>query len=442
LITFFKNKDKNFIELLKGSSISLFLKILGMVFGYAAMLFITNYYGAEEWGIYSLSITLLSIAVLIPKFGFDNALVRIIAEIKAHSSNKVIISVLYKALTISIIISLVIIILMNSFSEILANKILNQENIKSYIPLISFAIIPLVVLTIISATFQALKKTMLFMLFQTTLINIVFFILLVISYFKNIDVKVFKIYFYAISVSVIVALFFLIVTFIKTLNKNKRVVDNKYSYKKIVKISFPMLLSSSFALLMGWSDIIMLSFYRTTVDIGIYNSSLKLAALSGISLIAINAIATPKFVEFHSNNNIKGLEDTVKKSTKMIFLTTAPVLLILIIFSKEILGLFGSEFTIGYLALIYLCISRFINAISGSVGYIMQMTDQQKVYQNIIIIAFFINLVLNFILIPKYSYNGAAIASSIAMIFWNLALVIIIKKKLGFWTIYIPFITK
>jgi O-antigen/teichoic acid export membrane protein len=442
LITFFKNKDKNFIELLKGSSISLFLKILGMVFGYAAMLFITNYYGAEEWGIYSLSITLLSIAVLIPKFGFDNALVRIIAEIKAHSSNKVIISVLYKALTISIIISLVIIILMNSFSEILANKILNQENIKSYIPLISFAIIPLVVLTIISATFQALKKTMLFMLFQTTLINIVFFILLVISYFKNIDVKVFKIYFYAISVSVIVALFFLIVTFIKTLNKNKRVVDNKYSYKKIVKISFPMLLSSSFALLMGWSDIIMLSFYRTTVDIGIYNSSLKLAALSGISLIAINAIATPKFVEFHSNNNIKGLEDTVKKSTKMIFLTTAPVLLILIIFSKEILGLFGSEFTIGYLALIYLCISRFINAISGSVGYIMQMTDQQKVYQNIIIIAFFINLVLNFILIPKYSYNGAAIASSIAMIFWNLTLVIIIKKKLGFWTIYIPFITK
>jgi O-antigen/teichoic acid export membrane protein len=442
LITFFKNKDKNFIELLKGSSISLFLKILGMVFGYAAMLFITNYYGAEEWGIYSLSITLLSIAVLIPKFGFDNALVRIIAEIKAHSSNKVIISVLYKALTISIIISLVIIILMNSFSEILAIKILNQENIKSYIPLISFAIIPLVVLTIISATFQALKKTMLFMLFQTTLINIVFFILLVISYFKNIDVKVFKIYFYAISVSVIVALFFLIVTFIKTLNKNKRVVDNKYSYKKIVKISFPMLLSSSFALLMGWSDIIMLSFYRTTVDIGIYNSSLKLAALSGISLIAINAIATPKFVEFHSNNNIKGLEDTVKKSTKMIFLTTVPVLLILIIFSKEILGLFGSEFTIGYLALIYLCISRFINAISGSVGYIMQMTDQQKVYQNIIIIAFFINLVLNFILIPKYSYNGAAIASSIAMIFWNVALVIIIKKKLGFWTIYIPFITK
>jgi O-antigen/teichoic acid export membrane protein len=211
---------------------------------------------------------------------------------------------------------------------------------------------------------------------------------------------------------------------------------NIYSYRKIVNISVPMLLSSSFALLMGWSDILMLSFFKTTKDIGIYNSSLKLAALSGITLIAINAIATPKFVEFFSKNDMNGLKETVKKSTKMIFLLTAPVLFVLIVFSKKILSFLGDEFVVGYLALVYLCISRFINAISGSVGYIMQMTDQQRTYQNVIILAFLINLGLNFILIPDYSYNGAAIASSVAMIFWNVTLVFLIKKRLGFWTIY------
>ena len=178
----------------------------------------------------------------------------------------------------------------------------------------------------------------------------------------------------------------------------------------------------------------MLSIYKTTTDIGIYDSALRLATLSGLSLIAINAVVTPKFVEYYSNKDFKGLKEIVQKSTRLIFYTATPVLLILIFFSKEILGFFGDEFTIGYMALVYLCISRFINAISGSVGYIMQMTDNQVIYQKVIFIAFVINVVLNFILIPKYSYTGAALASAIAMVFWNLTLVIIIKKRLGFWT--------
>jgi O-antigen/teichoic acid export membrane protein len=295
-------------------------------------------------------------------------------------------------------------------------------------------------LTIISAVFQALKKTTLFMLFQTTLINVVFFIFLLVFKSLEINLKTFNLYVLSVAIVLLISFLFLYKMF-KSLNKDdiKSEEITEYSYTKISKVSFPMMMSSSFALLMGWSDIFMLSYYKTAADIGIYNSTLKLAALSSITLMAVNAIATPKFVEFYTRNDILGLEGIVKKSTKMIFLTSLPILLVLIIFSKPILGFFGDEFRLGYLALIYLCISRFVNAISGSVGYIMQMTDQQKVFQNILIIAFVINLILNYLLIPKYSYDGAAIASSLSMIFWNIALVLIIKTKLGFWTFYNPF---
>jgi O-antigen/teichoic acid export membrane protein len=68
----------------------------------------------------------------------------------------------------------------------------------------------------------------------------------------------------------------------------------------------------------------------------------------------------------------------------------------------------------------------------------MQMTDNQKIFQNVIIVASIINILLNYILIPKYGINGAAIASMFSMIFWNVTLVFIIKQKLGFWTIYLP----
>jgi O-antigen/teichoic acid export membrane protein len=415
--------------------------VFAMLLGYASMLFITNFYGAEEWGIYSLCFTLLSIAVLLPKFGFDNSLVRIITELNTHNNHKEIKRVLFKALAISIIITLLIVVVINSFSDVIIAKILKQNNLKPYIKLISLCVLPIVILTIISATFQAFKKTMLFMLFQTAFINFVFLILLLIYHYLEINIKIFELYYYSALITMIISIF----TLYGFLNKKSLSLQQKeikYGFKKIATISLPMLLSSSFALLMGWSDIIMLSYFKTAADIGIYNSALKLAALSSITLIAVNAIATPKFVEFYSKMDMSGLESIVKKSTKMIFYSTAPVLIILIIFSKKILGLFGDEFSIGYLALIYLCIASFINAISGSVGYIMQMTNQQKTYQNIIITAFIINLILNIILIPKYSFNGAALASSLAMIFWNIALVIIIKRKFGFWTVYIPFLVK
>jgi O-antigen/teichoic acid export membrane protein len=442
-VNFFNSiKDKNFIELLKGSSISLVLKLSAMLFSYLAMLFITNHYGAAEWGLFTLCFTILSIVILLPKFGFDNAIVRIITELNTSNSKAEIATVLKKVFIISIAISLIVIVLLNMFSETLVYKVLKEPKMEPYITLITYILLPTVLLVIISATFQALKKTMLFMLFQTALINIAFLVLLIVFYFIEIKIKIFEVYLYA----TLAALFIGSIVFFRVLNKNNNKgsisSQKKYTYSKIASISFPMMLSSSFALLMGWSDILMLSYYKTTVDVGIYNSSLRLAALSGITLIAVNAIAAPKFVEFYSKKNMSGLKDTVQKSTKMIFFMSAPILLILIIFSKQILSFFGDEFIVGYLALIYLCASRFVNAISGSVGYIMQMTDQQRTYQNIIIIAFLINLMLNFLLIPKHGFNGAAIASSIAMVFWNITLVIIIKRKLGFWTIYIPFITK
>lgn len=436
-----KNKDKHFIELLKGSSISFLLKILGMILGYFVMLYITKNFGAAEWGVYSLCFTTLSIAIVIPKFGFENSLVRIITELKSNNQWKEIKSVLLKALSISLVLSFLIIIILNVLSDFLVYNVLKDNSMLPYIKIISYGVLPMVILVLVCATFQALKKTALYILFQTVLVNASFLVLLFLSQSFKIEIRIFELYILAITTVLFLSLIVLI--FMKKESDTRPNFNHvNYGYRSIIKISTPMLLSSSLALLMGWSDILMLSYFKTSVDVGIYNASLKLAAISGITLIAVNAIATPKFVEFYTQKDFFGLQKTVQNSTKLIFLTSAPILLLLIIFPRSILGFLGEEFSVAYWALIYLCISKFINAISGSVGYIMQMTDQQKIYQNIIFIAFLINIILNVILIPRYSYTGAAIASSIAMIFWNISLVLIIKRKLGFWSIYIPFLIK
>ncbi len=81
-------------------------------------------------------------------------------------------------------------------------------------------------------------------------------------------------------------------------------------------------------------------------------------------------------------------------------------------------------------------IGQFINILCGSVGYILLMTDKQNVFKNIMILATFLNIAMNIILIPLYGINGAAIASSISLILWNVISFVYIYRKYNISTIW------
>ena len=90
------------------------------------------------------------------------------------------------------------------------------------------------------------------------------------------------------------------------------------------------------------------------------------------------------------------------------------------------MGLFGEEFKTGTLALMFLTTGQFVNAASGSVALILGMTGKEKFASYVILIATIINFMLNFVLIPKLGINGAAVASMVGLMFWNIIFLIYI----------------
>lgn len=435
------SEDKHLSELLKGSLNSFFFKILGMAVGYVSMLYITNRYGAKEFGILSLLITIVSIFAIIPKFGMENALVRIVGELNSLKFISQIPIVFKNVLIFSSVLALIFAFILFYLSNYIATDILNKPYLVQYIKIVAITVVTTTMTTIISATYQGMKKTKEFILIQALLLQLIFLLFLFINGYVNVSNNVVTIYVYASIVTTILSFYFIV----KTLNSFMQKEENsqtKYNLKSVIFTAFPMLLSGSFAMLMSWTDIVMIGIYKNEVDVGIYSAAQRMAALASLSLIAINTIAAPKFVEFYSKGDIVGLEKIAKQSTKIIFFTSFPLILVYFIFPEYIMGLFGNEFMVGSTVLIFISIAQFVNAVSGSVGYIMQMTDNQKIFQNVIIFASIINIILNYILIPKYGINGAAIATMVSMIFWNITLMIYVKIKLGFWTIYIPSIKR
>ena len=158
--------------------------------------------------------------------------------------------------------------------------------------------------------------------------------------------------------------------------------------------------------------------------------------------ILLNSISSPKFAEKFGIGDIKGMGKIAMQSAKMIFWTTIPLAAILLLFPKFFMGIYGKEFLIGVEVLRWLIIGRVVNALSGSVGNLMQMSGQQKNYMMILVIGSLINVGLNYSLIPYYGIKGAAIASVVSLSFWNFSMVYVVKRKFGFSTFYIPLLSK
>ena len=176
-----------------------------------------------------------------------------------------------------------------------------------------------------------------------------------------------------------------------------------------------------------------------SAQIGVYHTAFKLSMFATIGLMAIKSIASPKFAELFKKEDLDSLKKVTQQSTKLIFWTTLPLVIIFISFSEYIMGLFGEEFTVGVFAFIILSIGRVIVSFSGAAGNLLQMCGRQVIFMNVAVIGSVINIILNFTLIPIYGINGSAIATMVSLVSFNLLLVYFVKKEFGFYTFYIPF---
>ena len=205
--------------------------------------------------------------------------------------------------------------------------------------------------------------------------------------------------------------------------------------KQILKLAFPMLLTSSFALLMTWVDVLMIGSMMHEEDVGLYSVAVRLAMLTSLGLISINTIAGPLFVESYTKRDMKVFERVVRNSTRMIMLVSLPVLGVLLLFPNYVLGIFGPEFLAAKAALTWLVLGQFVNSVCGSVGLVLQMTGGERLVMWIMIGAAALNVGLNMLLIPIWGIEGGAVASMFSVAAWNIGMLVAVKARLGFWVI-------
>jgi len=438
------NKDIHLKEFLRGSFNAFILRVLGIAVGYIFILIITRYYGSKAMGIYAIFTTILQIVSTIGKFGMDTAILKLVAEYSIKDKWDIVIEIYRKIIKLVLPFSLILSILIFFLSPYIAQHIFNKPDLYKCFQIASIGIIPLVLIHIHVEGIRGLKKIKEYMFLHSIgILMLASFILGLITVLlrtnfidlKNINYIPLFVYIFSLFIICLMSYFIWIKSLPKKFNLGNKA--EKFSYSSILDIAIPMFFSGSLALIIGWTDTIMLGIFRTEEEVGIYNVVLRLSILTSIVLVSASIVLAPKFVEFWSRKDIYGLVKLAQQSTKLIFLFSFPMLILFLFFPKEILGIFfGNEFKTGATALRILIIAQSVNIASGSVEIFLNMTGHQKFYQKVIFIGTIINIVLNFLLIPHFGILGAAIASAVSMIFWNFIFSLKIKQILKTWIFF------
>jgi O-antigen/teichoic acid export membrane protein len=210
------------------------------------------------------------------------------------------------------------------------------------------------------------------------------------------------------------------------------------AWRHLLATAMPMYGSAIADVVMTFSDVLILGIFVTATDVGIYTAAARTALLTRFLLLATSAVAAPRFAALHAARDKEGLARLAVRSTMLTTVASVPLLLVFIAFPEQILSLFGPQFEAGAQVLIVLSIGQFVNAATGPVGYLLNMSGFHRIEGRIAVVGALLTAGLCFALIPSWGLLGAAAANAIATASCNLLRVYFAKSRLGILMLPLP----
>ncbi len=425
------NTDQSLKKLLSGSGLVLIFKLGAALGSYFFYLFLSQQYGATTVGEFNVAFTIVSLGGVLARLGLDGAMVKLVPRGIVDQSGKAIKNLVRKLLLITFASSLIL-ALLAYLSRFWIAELLENQNLIVPVSVSALLLIPYTLCIMVAEVYRSIGKNQGFSLMQQ---GSVYLLMAVLGLFfaDTLQLSFYQVLYVFLGLFT-AQLILGGMTLPKLLNQIPQEKAIEFGIKEVFRLAWPMFLSGSAVLLMSWTDTLILAYFETEDLVGIYGIAFKVATLVTIVQFALNTVAAPMISKFHKQQNFKALEKFIQQITWLNLAVAFPTLLVFCFFGEWFLGLFGAEFGAGKQVLVILSFGQLLNAMSGPVMLLLNMTAYEIVARNTILISALINIILNILLIPLLGIIGAAIASSAVMMVWNLVGVLMVKQKLGFWT--------
>ena len=417
-------KQKN--EILGKGLASTGIKVLGALSSYILSYLIANKYGAEGNGVFALFITYTVILSTFFYLGMDFFLVKHISVLMKQNRYKEIRKLYNKILYNYLIPGSLILFFLGITLSMYFSKLI--------IFMVAFGVVVNVFIDINSAVFRGMKMAewySFFIQFSKYFITIILFLTPI---FNNQTESILWIYLFSLMINGIISFLILNENIKKRIKTDYSVPKESYSITSIFKTSKEFFFPSIIIIGLVWIDFILIDIFLDEKSAGIYSVALKLSTLISFGFTAFNAFLAPRISEIYFEGDIPKLQKVLTQN----YVVTLPLFVIpfvcILFYNEQLLSFFGTEFKSGWIILLLLSGGQFINTLFGPVSLLLQMTNFQKIFQNVLVGTIIFKLICAIIFVKTGGAEGVAFASFLGLSLWTMIGSYYVYKKVGVYT--------
>jgi O-antigen/teichoic acid export membrane protein len=403
-------------------------KVTVTIIAFLITVVIVRYLGNEKYGIYSLLSSFYGCLIIICSFGLNNSILRFIPELVQKKNGSNIRIFLFKVLLIQSFIGALLTILLY-YTTPIWDKIFNQR-LGILLPLTGAWSILFILRASIADSLIALfkvKQLAIVSFFQ----NLVWLLVLIVTLKEFAEVKV------AICVNITVisfAMFFLFLFLLREiksfdLDKSQNFIERS----RIIKLALPDFVNQGLStMLRQYTEIFFLGAYFPATIVGIYELGFFLPTMA---LAVIPHSTKNIFISAFSKVYVadkSSLGAMVSSAHKFLHSIVLPLSALGFFYSGQLIPLiYGDSMRdAGFVASFY----SILGAISMiSIPYAVAIVTKEKV-ANILpltIMQIIVNIIADYLLIPKHGINGAIAAISITFIITYPVRLYVISRIIG-----------
>lgn len=400
---------KNIMWLLIGSIASTILAV-------ALSISIARFLGDVIFGGYSFVVAFVALLSIFLDLGYETLLIRDVAKEKFKAS-------MYVNNIISIRIIFSVLTFIGMF--VLINILNYPEDIKVLVYLLGLAQIILSISNIFRVTMRAFER----MDYEAG-VNIITNVLrcsigLILLYLGYGLIQIGLAFVFISVIDLVVSFLICEKKFIKI----KSQFDPSF-FKNTIRIAFPIGLLAIFGLIYLRIDIVILEYFKGDAVVGWYNAAYTLIlGFRPIPILLMNALFP--FMAYETQNSKQILREVYEKAFKLLTIIGLPITVgIFLLADKFIIIFYGQNYLNSITSLQILSWDILLTFLYLCIWFVLVAVNEQNKLATVAGIGALLNIVLNVILIPKYSLVGSSVATIITE-FFILLIYISLTFKIG-----------
>ncbi|MEW6407216.1 MAG: oligosaccharide flippase family protein [Patescibacteria group bacterium] len=367
----------------------------------------TRYLAPESYGRLEILNTILLILTMILSFGFASAILKVYErDCPTEKDKKSALGTMYLFV---MPIATAATLLCAIFAKFLSPALLGEARYTIYIYIILATNLLAVFLTLSFALLRTKEKSRIFTFFSFS--KFIFVLALNLYFVIKMRWGVFGILVGNLSAQIIIGLFF-----IPVILREIKLVFSKFLFSKLWLFGSAIIPASLASWIMDLADRYFLKHYTSMTEVGLYSLGYKIGMLVSMLLVIPFQLAWPT-ISFSAaaKNNVN---EIYAKVLTYFTLAGSFFALFLSVFAKPIVKIFASpEYFLAYKIIPLIAFSYVLYGIHFVLVPGLHLREKSKYYPVIIGIPAAANLILNYLIIPKYGMIGAALTTFISFIF-------------------------